>query len=48
MTRPRSALISLETTPYYHCIARCVRRAFFFGVDHKGRDLNYRKPWFLL
>jgi REP element-mobilizing transposase RayT len=47
MTRPRSALISLETTPYYHCIARCVRRAFFFGVDEKGRDLNYRKPWFL-
>lgn len=47
MTRPRSALISLETTPYYHCISRCVRRAFFFGTDDKGRDLNYRKPWFL-
>jgi len=47
MTRPRSALISLETTPYYHCIARCVRRSFFFGIDDKGRDLNYRKPWFL-
>jgi REP element-mobilizing transposase RayT len=47
MTRPRSALISLEATPYYHCIARCVRRSFFFGIDDKGRDLNYRKPWFL-
>jgi len=47
MTRPRSALISLEATPYYHCIARCVRRSFFFGIDEKGRDLNYRKPWFL-
>jgi REP element-mobilizing transposase RayT len=47
MTRSRSALISLEVTPYYHCIARCVRRSFFFGVDDKGRDLNYRKPWFL-
>ena len=47
MTRPRSALISLEATPYYHCISRCVRRSFFFGMDEKGRDLNYRKPWFL-
>src|SRR5688572_25913550 len=47
MTRPRSDLISLEVTPYYHCISRCVRRSFFFGVDDKGRDLNYRKPWFL-
>jgi REP element-mobilizing transposase RayT len=47
MTLPRSALICLEATPYYHCIARCVRRSFFFGIDEKGRDLNYRKPWFL-
>jgi REP element-mobilizing transposase RayT len=47
MTRPRSALISVDATPYYHCIARCVRRSFFFGIDEKGRDLNYRKPWFL-
>ena len=47
MTRPRSELVSLEATPYYHCIARCVRRSFFFGVDDKGRDLSYRKPWFL-
>jgi hypothetical protein len=47
MTRPRSTLISLDATPYYHCIARCVRRLFFFGIDEKGRDLSYRKPWFL-
>lgn len=47
MTRPRSALVSLEATPYYHCIARCVRRSFLFGIDDKGRDLNHRKPWFL-
>jgi REP element-mobilizing transposase RayT len=47
MARPRSTLISLEATPYYHCIARCVRRSCFFGVDEKGRDLSYRKPWFL-
>jgi REP element-mobilizing transposase RayT len=48
MARPRSTLISLETTPYYHCISRCVRRCFLFGRDElTGRDLNHRKPWFL-
>jgi REP element-mobilizing transposase RayT len=47
MTRPRSAQISLDATPYYHCIARCVRRSFFLGIDEQGRDLSYRKPWFL-
>src|SRR5688500_12340933 len=46
MTRRRSALISLETTPYYHCISRCVRRAFLFGLDPvSGKSLNHRKPW---
>ncbi|WKE65268.1 hypothetical protein PVT67_16625 [Gallaecimonas kandeliae] len=26
MTRPRSELVSVQDTPYYHCICRCVRR----------------------
>jgi len=48
MARPRSQLISLEATPYYHCISRCVRRCFLFGRDVlTGRDFNHRKPWFL-
>ncbi|HWK53398.1 MAG TPA: hypothetical protein VNR18_03440 [Hyphomicrobiales bacterium] len=45
MTLPRSALISLETTPYYHCISRCVRRAFLMGRDNNGNSFDHRKTW---
>ena len=48
MTRARRELISLTETPYYHCIARCVRRAFLCGVDfHSGQDYSHRRNWVL-
>ena len=46
MPRARQSLISLEDTPYYHCICRCVRRAFLWGADHfSGKDYSHRKQW---
>lgn len=46
MTRPRSQLISLEDTPYYHCIARCVRRAWLCGDDPlTGKCFDHRRQW---
>ncbi|WP_062260570.1 transposase [Endozoicomonas arenosclerae] len=46
MTRARSTLIDPGATPYYHCIARCVRRAFLCGEDHlTGQNYEHRRQW---
>lgn len=42
----RKNLISLQDTPYYHCIARCVRRAWLWGEDeYAGKNYSHRKQW---
>ena len=48
MTRPRASLVSVADTPYYHCIGRCVRRAFLCGDDRlTGQNFDHRKTWIL-
>ncbi|MFM2479827.1 transposase [Celerinatantimonas sp. YJH-8] len=46
MPKPRCQQISLSDTPYYHCISRCVRRAFLCGEDSvTGKSFEHRCGW---
>ncbi len=46
MTQPRHAQVSRADTPYYHCLSRCVRRAYLCGQDPvSGQCYEHRRGW---
>ena len=46
MPMPRYQQISLDATPCYHVVSRCVRRQYLCGIDTRtGRDFSHRREW---
>jgi REP element-mobilizing transposase RayT len=46
MTYARRQLIPLGSPGTFHCVSRCVRRAFLCGQDHySGRSFEHRRQW---
>ena len=44
MPKARKSQISLNDTPYYHCVSRCVRRAYLCGEEN-GKSFEHRRKW---
>ena len=44
MTKARKYQISIDDTPYYHLVTRCVRRAFLCGTDG-NQSFEHRRQW---
>ncbi len=46
MATPRRLLVDPSRSGVYHCVSRCVRRAFLCGRDaYSGRDFEHRRGW---
>ena len=46
MARPRSHIAPPDAAGAYHCVQRCVRRAFLCGIDrYTGQSFEHRKAW---
>jgi hypothetical protein len=46
MATPRYSQVSLNETPWYHVVSRCVRRAYLCGVDYiTGQSYEHRREW---
>jgi REP element-mobilizing transposase RayT len=46
MTYPRNQLVPPGSPGTYHCVSRCVRRAFLCGKDrYSGHSFEHRRQW---
>ena len=46
MTSPRRQLVEPSSPGYFHCVSRCVRRAFLCGFDAEtGDSFEHRRPF---
>ena len=46
MTSPRGEIVDPKQVGIYHCVSRCVRRAFLCGQDPlSGKSFDHRRKW---